>query len=155
MTSHAPRIFQAGEGRSYQLGGITFEFKHDPGMETGGFTVCEARARPGSGAGVHRHPWGEWHIVVEGESECILDGERSVIGPGAMVFIPAGVAHGFREVGATAGRQILLTAAPGAFEGFVAEVAAALVDSGSPSRAGGTPDFRAIAARHRIEFVDG
>ncbi len=30
MTSHVPRIFQAGEGRTYQLGGIRFEFKPAP-----------------------------------------------------------------------------------------------------------------------------
>jgi mannose-6-phosphate isomerase-like protein (cupin superfamily) len=154
MSGGAANIYTTGDGTTYRLGGIVFHFKHPPAGESGAFSVCEAWGQPGSGAGLHRHAYEEWHIVLEGTSECILDGERSIVGPGAMVHIPSGVPHGFRNTGTAVTRQILLSSPPGLFEGFVAEVAAAQVDSGSPSRPGGTPDFRAIAQKHGIEFID-
>jgi mannose-6-phosphate isomerase-like protein (cupin superfamily) len=36
---------------------------------------------------------------VEGRGEAILDGETGPVGPGSLVFVPAGTRHNFRNTG--------------------------------------------------------
>jgi hypothetical protein len=70
-----------------------------------------------------------------------------------MVFVPPGMIHGMKKTNDGVGRQLIISSPPGIFEAFVAEVTAAQVDTGSATRAGSV-DFRAIAAKHGIEFFD-
>ena len=71
-----------------------------------------------------------------------------------MVFVPGGTPHAFRSVGPETGRQLILSTPGRLFEAFIEEVENAMVDSGKPSDNRPAVDFRAIAARHGIEFVD-
>jgi mannose-6-phosphate isomerase-like protein (cupin superfamily) len=141
-----------GEGNSYQLGGITFTFKRVDSDSA--YSVFETVSeKPSTGAGLHRH-WNyeETHVVIEGEYEFYLGDQSFTLGPGGMVYIPRGVVHGMLKLNAGIGRQLVISAPAGIFEAFVAEVAAAQVDTGSAKRDGAT-DFKKIAAQHGIEFV--
>ena len=56
---------------------------------------------PGSEIGEEVHEEVDQTLVfVEGEGAAILDGETSAVGPNALVFVPAGTRHNFRNTGA-------------------------------------------------------
>jgi hypothetical protein len=56
------------------------------------------------------------------------------------------------SIGPEVGRQLIISSPGGIFDAFIAEVAASMVDSGSPSRPGAATDFRIIAAKCGVEF---
>ena len=57
-------------------------------------TVLDVTLEPGFGHDFHRHPDQEEVIVVQsGVIEQWLEGERSSLGPGEAVFIPADTVH--------------------------------------------------------------
>ena len=63
--------------------------------------VLEQRCRPGTGAPRHVHPDAEEVIVVlAGEAEIEVEGERATLQEGDAVVLPAGMWHGFTNVGA-------------------------------------------------------
>ena len=145
--------FHRGEGRSYRIGRITLTFKSCD--VNAAYSVCETVSDPGiTGAGLHRHAsYEETHIVVEGDWEFQLGDETVHLSPGGMAFMPKGMVHGFKKVSDGIGRQLIISSPAGIFEAFMAEIAGAQVDSGSPTRAS-SADFRAIAAKHGVEFID-
>jgi len=48
---------------------------------------------------VHRHLSDEVIVIEEGMAEVLVGEEQARVGPGAVVFIPAGKPHGTRNVG--------------------------------------------------------
>lgn len=54
---------------------------------------------PHSAAPVHVHAEEQLVIVIEGEIEYELEGERTTVGAGASILIPPSVAHGARTMG--------------------------------------------------------
>ncbi|MEV0248390.1 cupin domain-containing protein [Nocardia sp. NPDC050712] len=56
---------------------------------------------------VHLHTNEEVLIVDEGEAEAFYDGEWHRVGPGSVILVPAGTAHGFRN---TSGGMVRLHA---------------------------------------------
>jgi quercetin dioxygenase-like cupin family protein len=57
-------------------------------------TVIDVQLEPGHGHDFHKHPDQEEVIVVlAGEIEQWLEGEKTVLGPGEAVFIGAGTVH--------------------------------------------------------------
>jgi mannose-6-phosphate isomerase-like protein (cupin superfamily) len=149
-----PRHFPPSEGTSYTLGRITLTFKTGADDSAGAYTLCEAIEPPGSGAGLHRHAtYDETHIICEGSYEFQLGEKQLKLGPGDMVFVPRGTAHGIKCIGPESGRELLISSPGGIFDRFIAEVAGAATESGSPSKPGPAVDFRAIAAKYGIEFL--
>lgn len=75
----------------------------DPGRPEGdfveGLTVFHERIGAGDRIPLHMHTVEEVFFLDAGALEVTLGEERETIEPGAVVFIPAGVAHGFRNVG--------------------------------------------------------
>lgn len=75
----------------------------DPDRPTGGvvreLTVFHERIGPGDRIPLHQHTIEEVFFLDSGTIEVTLGEGRETIEPGAVVFIPAGVAHGFRNVG--------------------------------------------------------
>lgn len=75
----------------------------DPTAEAGdfvdGLTVFYERIAPGDRIPLHQHTIEEVLFLDAGRIEVRLGEERRTIEPGAVVFIPAGRAHGFRNVG--------------------------------------------------------
>lgn len=64
-----------------------------------GLTVFQEKIAPGDRIPLHEHTVEEVFFLDAGELEVRLGQERRSVGPGAVVFIPAGVAHGFENVG--------------------------------------------------------
>ncbi|WP_327091476.1 cupin domain-containing protein [Nonomuraea sp. NBC_01738] len=56
---------------------------------------------------VHTHTNEEVLIIDEGKAEAFYDGEWQPVGPGSVILVPPGVAHGFRN---TSGEVIKLHA---------------------------------------------
>jgi len=151
-TAAQPKHISRGDGTTYKLGRITLTFKTTD--NAGAYTLCEAIEPPDSGAGLHRHPsYDETHIICEGRYECRLGDKLLVLGPGDMMFAPKGTPHSVKSIGPETGRELIISSPGGIFDAFVAEVAGATVESGSPSKPGPATDFRAIAAKYGIEFL--
>jgi quercetin dioxygenase-like cupin family protein len=65
-----------------------------------------SRHPPGTGPGLHRHPYEETFIVEEGSATFMIDGETIEAHAGQIVVVPAGAAHGFVSSGEDVLRQI-------------------------------------------------
>ncbi len=152
MTTQA-RQLRSMEGVTYTLGRITIAFKRSDGDADGAFSVAESLEPPGAGAGLHRHPsFRETFIVCEGRYEFEVDGERFTLGAGETLVVPLGASHVLKSVGSETGRLLAISTPGGLFEAFIRDVSTAMVDTGRPTDAPAV-DFRAIAARHGIEFL--
>src|SRR5690242_4531832 len=66
---------------------------------------------------VHRNE-DEAFYVLDGELAVVVDGEWLTAGPGTYVYGPRNIPHGFKVVGTTPARMLLLCA-PAGFERFV------------------------------------
>jgi quercetin dioxygenase-like cupin family protein len=113
----------------------------------GAFGLVEGQLPPGFESPYHVHTnEDEAFYVVEGEMAFIVDGKWMVAGPGTYAFGPRNLPHGFKVVGETPARLLLLCS-PGGFEGFVNELR-------QPEPA--PPDMgvlAATAARYGIEIL--
>ena len=139
-----------GNIKTVRVGNINMTFLHQATSQ-GNYSVCVTNSPPGSGAGVHRHPYDEWHVILEGRYECRVDEVRT-LGPGEAMFAPGGTVHGLTNVGPGIGQQMGITSPSGVFEAFISEVVEAQVDSGNPARAASSR-FKEIAAKYGVEFV--
>ena len=83
--------------------------------------MIESTASPGNSPPLHLHRnEDETLYVLEGDIE-ITNGDQVLKGkPGAVAFVPKGVAHRFRGTGDRIGR-ILIVYTPGGIEGFFRE----------------------------------
>ena len=75
----------------------------DPGGPQGrvdSFCVIVEEIAPGHRVPLHRHPVDELVLVLRGLNEVTLGDETILAAEGSTVFIPAGVAHGQKNVGA-------------------------------------------------------
>jgi len=70
------------------------------GQYVNGLMVLFERMAPGDRIPLHVHTIEELIIIDEGCAEVTLDQERRTVGAGSVVFIPAGVPHGTRNLGA-------------------------------------------------------
>lgn len=61
--------------------------------------IFEQYCEPGLGAPMHLHAVEEVLEVIEGKAEITLRGESRTVTANQSVLIPAGVRHGFRNVG--------------------------------------------------------
>jgi mannose-6-phosphate isomerase-like protein (cupin superfamily) len=95
------------------------------GRDTAGsVSVIELRDQPGGGAPMHIHQReDETFHVIEGDYEFACGDRIFVARPGATVFGPRGVAHGYRYLGKPPGR-ILLFITPAGTERWFEEVGA-------------------------------
>lgn len=75
-------------------------------------TVMEVILTPGNGHNFHKHPGQEEVIcVIEGEIEQWLARERTKLGPGEAVFIPADMVHASFNTGNTPAK-LMVTLGP-------------------------------------------
>jgi mannose-6-phosphate isomerase-like protein (cupin superfamily) len=147
-----PGFLGAGAGKTYRIGNIDLIFV-TPASAQGDYSVwVSTTSPPGSGASLHRHRYDEWHVILEGRYECQVGDEVRTLTAGEAMFAPGGTPHRLKNVGPGIGRQLGIGSPASLFEAFVAEVTAAQVDTGSPSRPSALT-FREIATKHGIEFV--
>jgi mannose-6-phosphate isomerase-like protein (cupin superfamily) len=67
---------------------------------------------PGNGPRLHRHPYDETWVVIEGHVAFQAGDERHQAGPGDVVIVPAGVAHKFTSTGPGPSRLVCIHANP-------------------------------------------
>ncbi len=105
---------------------------------------------PGFATPYHvHHREDESFYVIEGEVAFVLNGAWKRGGPGAYVCGPREIPHGFKVVGDSPARMLILCA-PGGFENFVLELGQPLAAPPSP------PDMQklvAAAARYGIDIL--
>lgn len=123
--------------------------------QTGGaFSLVEQLAPVGSGSPYHvHHGEDESFYIMEGELEFLSEGERFVKGPGSFVFLPRDIPHGFRVVGESPARFLIL-ANPGGFEEFVMEGGEPAVERILPEPS--APDIgklMALATKYQLEIL--
>ena len=102
---HVPR----GAGRMNWMSNDTYETKLSAAETNGVLSAVDAFVPPGGGPVPHRHDLSDevFHLL-EGELEFTKGDETFVAEAGAVVFIPRGVRHGFRNQGRTPARMFLL-----------------------------------------------
>lgn len=90
----------------------------------GAMSITDSVTEPGEGPPRHVHDnEDEAFIILTGEVEFWVAGQRFLRGPGEAAFIPRGTEHTFRVAGDTPSRHIVILT-PGGFEHFFEEMAA-------------------------------
>ncbi len=103
---------------------------------------------PGFASPYHtHHREDEAFYVIEGELAIVCGGQWMKAGPGAFVFGPREIPHGFKVIGNTPARMLLLCS-PGGFEGMVLELSEPL--SAPPS----APDMAKLAQTAAAYGID-
>jgi quercetin dioxygenase-like cupin family protein len=121
-TSTRPYALEREEGQAVWFLGALLIVKAT-GEQTGGAFGLIDHLLPAGWASpyhVHRNEE-ESFYVVEGEMTFYVGDERVKAGPGAWVYGPRGVPHGFAVEGDAPARMLLLNT-PAGFEGFPVEV---------------------------------
>ena len=75
-------------------------------------SVIVVDAEPGSGPDLHRHPYEEVFVVLEGEATFTLGSEERVVRAGETVVAPAGVRHRFVNSGSSRLLQVDIHPSP-------------------------------------------
>jgi len=78
------------------------------GDATGSGEITLQEGQEGMGPPPHSHNWDESFFILEGSVEIQVDGRNELCGPGTLVHVPAGSAHGFR-FGADGGKMLEFT----------------------------------------------
>lgn len=143
-----PVVLQGGEGRSIALGGFGMTLKASEEETNGAFTLLESASEPAHfGPPMHiHHDCAEAFYILEGEYLMFLADQEVRCGPGAFVYIPPGLVHGFR-VGPLPARKLNIYV-PAGMVGYFDELAQAAER--------GTVDdehLGAIAARYGMEVL--
>ena len=104
--------------------GVQYRLLLDEGGSGGALSIIESFAPPGSGPPRHvHHEEDETFVILSGTCRMWLEGEESLAGPGATVFIGRGREHTFKVTDDAPSRHLIILS-PGGFEGFFAEMAA-------------------------------
>lgn len=77
-----------------------------------GVCVIFVDAPPGAGPSLHRHPYEEIFILLEGEATFVAAGEELPAKAGDIVIVPPNTPHAFTSSGAGALRQIDIHVSP-------------------------------------------
>lgn len=89
----------------------------------GAFGLIESVIPPGFATPYHvHHAEDESYYIVEGEATFVSDGKKLKAKPGAYVFGPREIPHGFRIEGTAPARMLFLTTPGGFFERFAVEM---------------------------------
>jgi len=93
--------------------------------DTGGaMSIVDSVSPPDSGPPRHvHHDADEAFVILTGDCDFCIEGQRFTRGPGQSAFIPRGKEHTFRVVSAIPCRHLIILT-PGGFEGFFEEMAA-------------------------------
>lgn len=108
---------------------------------------------PGFASPYHVHRLeDEAFYVLEGEMAFVCGGKWLTAGPGSYVFGPRNVPHGFKVMGDTAARMLLLCA-PAGFEKFVLDLSEPEPAPGVPPAPPDIPKLVATAAKYQIDIL--
>jgi mannose-6-phosphate isomerase-like protein (cupin superfamily) len=89
------KVIRSGEIQPSPGGTIRFEGEpYDAGVSF--FLVNN---EPGTGPGLHKHPYSETWIVRSGRALITADGKEMEAGPGDIMVVSAGTPHKFKNIG--------------------------------------------------------
>jgi mannose-6-phosphate isomerase-like protein (cupin superfamily) len=102
-----PRIATPGDAETIRPFGIDMKVLIG-GEHTGGtFSAITADINPGEGPPLHLHrDRDEYFYVLEGTYQLSVGADEATVGPGALVFVPRGTAHGFKNISTSAGKLL-------------------------------------------------
>jgi quercetin dioxygenase-like cupin family protein len=127
-------IVHKPDGRPVRAFGNEILFKLTA-CETGGaMTLGLTTVPPGGGPPLHRHLHeDELFIILEGRYSIFADDAWTEVEAGAVVYLPRGCIHMFRNIGDTPARHWVLTT-PSGFEDYFEQCAAVFAQPGPPDR---------------------
>ena len=118
------------------------------GSTNGAMSITDSVSPPNSGPPRHiHHDADETFVLLTGDSEFWLEGDRFTRGPGQTVFVKRGMEHTFRVVSDVPARHLVVLT-PGGFEDFFAEMAA-----GQLRIPEDMAEITRIAAKHHLTFT--
>jgi len=84
------------------------------GADHGGVGVCVifVDAPPGGGPSLHKHPYEEVFITLEGEATFVVNDDELHVGAGEILIVPPDTPHAFTNTGAGTLRQIDIHVSP-------------------------------------------
>ena len=96
-----PGAIKAGDGRyTFDLArlhtidaGTGYSTAHGPVVEGERIQVGLIRMPKGTGARPHSHPNEQWIYVLQGTLESEVEGVKSRVPPGSLIYIPANAVH--------------------------------------------------------------
>jgi len=83
-----------------------------PEFHSDALSITTTDMAPGRGPDLHRHPYEEVFVILEGEATFTLGDEQRVTGPGDFVVAPPGVPHAFKNTGDGQLRSVNIHASP-------------------------------------------
>ncbi len=109
-------------GKTWNIFGLTIVGKVMSEQTNGSYAVVMSTTPPDGGPPLHVHEnEDELFYVVEGKYEFTCGEERFVATKGALLHLPRGIPHRFRNIGQTPG-VLMNTITPGGFEHFFDEI---------------------------------
>lgn len=118
------------------------------GETDGAMSITDSVTQAGEGPPLHVHDDAdEAFVVLTGQIEFLVDGDRFVRGAGETAFIPRGTEHTFRVTADGPSRHLVILT-PGGFEGFFADMAA-----GQFRIPDDMPQIEESATRHHLRFT--
>lgn len=75
-------------------------------------TLILDHSEPGKGPRLHRHPYDETWVVIEGNVTFEVDGTSQQAGPDDIVIVPPGAAHKFTSNGPGRSNLVCIHASP-------------------------------------------
>lgn len=146
----APAINFKGDA-VFRFLGLPTQVRATSDMTNGAFGLVENwEMPPGFASPYHtHHREDESFYILHGEVAFVIDGRWLHAGPGAFVFGPREIPHGFKVVGDKPA-QMLLQTTPGGFEQFVIEFGQPITDPVAPPD---IPKLIATAARYGIDIL--
>lgn len=125
-------IHGTASGEAYWGPGDRYTF-HVTGAESGGTTFAlDCVVGPGGGPPPHRHlAEDELFYLYDGAIEFTAGGVARLVSAGESIFVPRGVAHSYRNVGA-ADASMLAVYTPAGMEGWFREVFEPVDDPSKP-----------------------
>ena len=79
--------------------GVRTHMRTSAQTKTHQLCIFEQFCDPGLGAPIHIHAVEEVLEVIEGKAEIVLGDESHIVTPNQSVVVPAGMRHGFKNVG--------------------------------------------------------
>ncbi len=154
VPQHEAVVLAQGDGKALWFLGSLTTVKVSGEQTSNEYALLEDVSPPGYGPPPHiHHAEDEAFYLLEGEMS-VFCGERTWrVTPGAFVFLPRGIVHGFHIEGSTPARKLVIVT-PAGFERFVEEMAEPAQELTLPPPA--PPDMdklRAVAAKYQIDVL--
>jgi quercetin dioxygenase-like cupin family protein len=150
---HNAVVRRAGEGAAFWMLGGLYEVKLSSEESGGAVTVMQFTIPEGMGPPPHIHDGDETVTVLDGRARFHIGGDTAELGPGAVVYFPAGTQETFEPIGQV---RIAVTYTPGGIDKFFAEAGEPAQTRAIPPAPSSPPDFErlaAIAGKHGLRLL--